>query len=83
MKMKFVWCPPGKFTMGSPESELGRGSDEDQVNVTLSKGFWIGKTEVTQSQWQELMGTSPWEGKDLGEYWGQLRGDMYKVAETL
>ncbi|MFN5529452.1 MAG: protein kinase domain-containing protein, partial [Planctomycetaceae bacterium] len=31
LKMKFVWCPPGQFTMGSPETEQGRGDDEDQV----------------------------------------------------
>ncbi len=37
--------------MGSPESEAGRSSDEDQVVVNLSEGFWMAKTEVTQAQW--------------------------------
>jgi formylglycine-generating enzyme required for sulfatase activity len=63
--MVFHWCPPGTFTMGSSESELGifefHPSDEDQVKVRLSKGFWLGETEVTQGQWLKLMGTSPWK----------------------
>ena len=37
------WCPPGKFMMGSPRSEPERRPDEDQVEVTLTKGFWIGQ----------------------------------------
>src|SRR5262245_11445288 len=62
MKMKVLWCPPGKFTMGSPKSEEGRGEeDEDQVDVVLSRGFWLGKTEVSQGQWKQLMGTTPWK----------------------
>jgi formylglycine-generating enzyme required for sulfatase activity len=59
IKMIFCWCPAGKFTMGSPESEAGRSSDEDQVEVTLSKGFWMAKTEVTQAQWQAVLGGNP------------------------
>jgi formylglycine-generating enzyme required for sulfatase activity len=57
--MDFCWCPAGKFTMGSPESEAGRSSDEDQVEVTLSEGFWMAKTEVTQAQWQAVLGETP------------------------
>ena len=56
--MKFAYCPPGSFTMGSPASEAERGSDEDQVEVTLTKGFWMAQTECTQAQWQAVMGTS-------------------------
>src|SRR5689334_6547226 len=67
LKMKLVWCPPGKFTMGSPKTELGfnnkRYDNEDQVSVTLTKGFWLAETELTQGQWQKLMGTNPWSGK--------------------
>ena len=59
IKMIFCWCPAGKFTMGSPESEAGRSSDEDQVEVTLSEGFWMAKTEVTQAQWQAVLGETP------------------------
>jgi sulfatase modifying factor 1 len=45
--------------MGSPRTEPERRSGEDQVEVTLSKGFWIAKFEVTQGQWKRLMGALP------------------------
>jgi formylglycine-generating enzyme required for sulfatase activity len=65
--MRMCWCPPGKFLMGSPESEEGRQEDEGQVRVVLSKGFWMGKTQVTQAQWQAVMGNNPsyFKGADL------------------
>jgi formylglycine-generating enzyme required for sulfatase activity/predicted Ser/Thr protein kinase len=55
--LTMCWCPPGDFIMGSPFTEEGRYNDENQVRVTISKGFWIGKTEVTQTQWQAVMGS--------------------------
>jgi len=61
--LTLVWCPPGKFTMGSPATERGRSANEDQVEVTLSKGFWIGATEVTQSQWHNVTGQQPWRAE--------------------
>lgn len=57
--IKFCWCPAGKFTMGSPPNEPERRPGEDQVVVTLSKGFWIGKFEVTQGQWKRVVGSFP------------------------
>jgi formylglycine-generating enzyme required for sulfatase activity len=54
----FVYIPGGTFTMGSPASEPGRGSDEVQHSVTVS-GFYMGKFEVTQWEWQEVMGSNP------------------------
>src|SRR4030095_12497117 len=42
--IKVCWCPPGKFTMGSPRRELERRPGEDQVEVTLTKGFWMAST---------------------------------------
>ncbi|MEY4245937.1 MAG: hypothetical protein RLZZ245_3522 [Verrucomicrobiota bacterium] len=57
--MIFCWCPAGEFTMGSPKSEAYRHADEDQVEVTLSQGFWMAKTEVTQAQWLTVMGENP------------------------
>jgi formylglycine-generating enzyme required for sulfatase activity len=62
LKMKLVWCPPGSFRMGNAESDLG-SVDGAPHEVTLTKGFWLGQTEVTQSQWQQVMGTTPWTGK--------------------
>jgi sulfatase modifying factor 1 len=58
LKMKFRWCPPGRFRMGSPKDEPGRNTDEGPVQVTLSRGFWLGAYEVTQAQWREIMGTT-------------------------
>jgi len=52
----FRWCPPGTFRMGSPSTEEGHRENEKQVEVTLSNGFWIGETEVTQEQWKSLTG---------------------------
>ncbi len=63
LKMKFVWCPQGKFTMGSPKSEKLRSKNEDQADVTLMTGFWLGKYEVTQSEWKQVMKDEPWEGQ--------------------
>ena len=58
--MVFCYIPSGKFTMGSPLSEKGRNYDEDpQHKVTISKPFWLAKHEVTQRQWQALMGNNP------------------------
>ena len=48
----------GTFTMGSPASEPGRGHNEDQHQVTVSS-FYMGKYEVTQKEYQEIMGTNP------------------------
>ncbi|TLD72688.1 formylglycine-generating enzyme family protein [Phragmitibacter flavus] len=50
------WCPPGEFTMGSPETEPGRDNYEKPHRVKLTHGFWLGETEVTQGQWQTVMG---------------------------
>ena len=44
--IKLCWCPPGKFIMGSPAGEPERRPGEDQVEVTLTKGFWMAKYET-------------------------------------
>ncbi len=59
VKMAFMWIEPGTFTMGSPtEPYMG-----PQHEVTISKGFYLGKYEVTQQQWLSLIGTEPWIGQ--------------------
>ena len=55
----YVTIPAGSFTMGSPADELGRGSDEAQHTVTLTRSFEMKTTEVTQGEWQSLMGNNP------------------------
>ena len=59
VSQKFRWCEPGTFLMGSPEDEQERQNNETQHEVTLSKGFWIADTTVTQALWQAVMGENP------------------------
>src|SRR5262245_1419418 len=73
--VKLCWCPPGKFTMGSPPGEPERRPGEEQVEVTLTRGFWTGKYEATQGQWKRVMGKLP------GELTAELpEGDDYPVG---
>jgi sulfatase modifying factor 1 len=57
--VKLCWCPPGRFRMGSPPGEPERRPGETQVEVTLTRGFWMGKYEVTQGQWKRIVGAFP------------------------
>ncbi len=57
--MALVYIPPGPLVMGSPPDETTRSSDEDQVNVVLTNGFYLGKYEVTQAEYQSVMGSNP------------------------
>jgi len=54
-----VWIAPGTFSMGSPAGEALRFSDETQHTVTLTKGFYMGKHEVTQREYLQVMGSNP------------------------
>jgi len=61
--MEFVWIEPGVFTMGAAEDEPGQlpgQVEQPQHEVRLSHGFYLAKFEVTQRQWETLMGTQPW-----------------------
>ncbi len=53
-----VKIPHGAFLMGSPTAERGRDDDETQHQVTISADYYIGKTDVTQAQWQAVMGSN-------------------------
>jgi formylglycine-generating enzyme required for sulfatase activity len=57
--MKLVLIPKGTFMMGSPESEEGRQKDETQHEVTISKDYYLGVYEVTQSEYQQVMNKHP------------------------
>jgi formylglycine-generating enzyme required for sulfatase activity len=59
LKIRFCWCPAGSFQMGSREDAPGHLLNETQFEVTLSKGFWMQQTELTQDQYERLMGTNP------------------------
>ena len=67
VNLEMLWVEPGTFTMGSPTTEAGRQSDrEDEHNVTLTKGFYLGKYEVTQAQYMAVIGTNPSEFNATG-----------------
>jgi formylglycine-generating enzyme required for sulfatase activity len=66
VKLEMVLIPAGKFKMGSPASEKGRRDNETQHEVTLTKPFYMGKYEVTQEQWEAVMGDNPSSSKTKG-----------------
>jgi formylglycine-generating enzyme required for sulfatase activity len=73
VQMEFVWIPSGVFNMGSPEKERGRYHDEGPVHrVEITRGFWMGKYEVTQEQWESVMGDNP----------SRFKGNMRPVEEV-
>ncbi len=55
----FILLPAGTFTMGSPSDEPGRSSSETQHQVTLTQPFYMQTTEVTQAQWEAVIGSNP------------------------
>ena len=65
--IKLMRIPKGKFLMGSPRTEEKRDDDETQHEVTISQDFYMGATEVTQSQWQKVMENNPskFKGNEL------------------
>jgi formylglycine-generating enzyme required for sulfatase activity len=74
ISMEMIFCPPGTFTMGSPTSETGLGGDETQHQVTLTNGFYLGKYEVTQAQYQTVMnGNSAGLNADPSQFKGSNR----------
>jgi formylglycine-generating enzyme required for sulfatase activity len=57
--MKLALVPAGAFTMGSPATEAGRGHDETQHEVEITRPYYIGVFEVTQRQYHDVMGENP------------------------
>ena len=69
-----VFVPPGTFRMGSPETEVDRYDQEGpQTATTISRGFWMGKYEVTQWEYLEVMGSNP----------SEFKGDTNRPVETV
>ena len=88
LPLKFCYCPPGSFTMGSPDTEDGRYVHEQQVQVRISRGFWMAQTELTQEQWMALMGSNPssFKGYKLpveGVDWQSAQEYIAKLNETV
>ena len=87
--IELIEIPAGKFTMGSPADEKFRRKNESQVSVTLTKPFGLGKYEVNQREWKEVMGTEPWDGqksvkadKDCPATWVSLK-DATRFCEKM
>ena len=72
-----VFIPPGTFRMGSPENEVGRADNPSnegpQSAVRISRGFWMGKYEVTQKDYMAVMGSNP----------SRFKGDANRPVETV
>ena len=84
--IRMVWCPPGRFEMGSPPNESGRGGDERQHEVTLTRGYWLAKYECTQGEWERMMGSNPSEfqgsSRPVEEVsWNDVQEWMEKMKE--
>jgi sulfatase modifying factor 1 len=67
IKMKLVWIRPGTLKMGSPRQEQGRQGDEDQHEVQITKGFYLGACEVTQAEYEKVTGKNPSQVSPSGE----------------
>lgn len=68
LALTLLWVKPGAFTMGSPPDEPNRHKAEGPPRrVTVTTGFWLGKTEVTQSQYEAVDGANPSRFTDVGK----------------
>lgn len=71
LKITLVYCPPGTVPMeqvepaDEPAANAGQPGKIIPVKVLVTKGFWLGKYEVTQSEWKDVMRTEPWKGQEL------------------
>jgi len=60
VEQRMRWIRPGQFMMGSPVGEQGRDDgDEGQHSVTLTRGYWLADTPVTQALWEAVLGENP------------------------
>lgn len=60
LAVRFRYIPPGRFLMGSPESEAGRFDREGpQHEVTWTQGYWLADAPCTQAVWGRVMGENP------------------------
>src|SRR5688572_3413258 len=79
--------PAGSFTMGSPESEDGHRAWERQREVTFAGDFYLGKTPVTQDQFEEVTGTNPTSHETIGDApvdsvtWDQAKEYCQKLTQ--
>jgi formylglycine-generating enzyme required for sulfatase activity len=73
VKLEMVLIPAGEFLMGSPDLDKGVSAEEiPQHRVRITKPFYLGKYEVTQEQWQAVMGNNPSSFSDKGDGQAQV-----------
>ncbi len=67
VQVRFRHCAPGRFRIGSPADEIGRAADEDGAEISLTHGFWIAETSLTQAAYRAVSGGNPshFVGDDL------------------
>lgn len=73
-KLKLVWCPPGSLTREIQVEQITRTRTGTRtllkvtpVKKFVTRGYWLGKYEVTQAEWKQVMGTEPWKGQRFTE----------------
>jgi formylglycine-generating enzyme required for sulfatase activity len=72
--MKLVRVEPGIFLMGSPEGEENRSTNERQHEVEITRPFYMGIYEVTQEQYERVMGKNPSEFSSTGDRKNKVQG---------
>lgn len=88
VSIEMALIPGGSFMIGSPEDEEGREDDEGPIQQVSIQPFWMGKYEVTQAQWEAVMGTIPsrFIGKSLpvdNVSWNESRLFIRKLNQLL
>lgn len=87
--LRYVWIPPGRFTMGaSPGDEEAVDNEKPAHEVEITRGFWLSETPVTQAAWRKVMGSSPssFKGDDLpveSVNWEEAAEYCWKVGGRL
>jgi formylglycine-generating enzyme required for sulfatase activity len=79
LEMAFCWCPPGEFSMGGgAKGPRGRYLDAEPASASIGRGFWMGKFEVTQAQWQKVVGRTVLEQRSMDPKQPRPLGDNSK-----
>ncbi len=84
LDMDFVYIEPGTFMMGGPAAKPGRWTVEGtQHQVTLTQGYYMQKTEVTQGQWEAVMGSNPSRFSSCGSDCPVENVSWYRVQDFI
>ena len=86
--MEFVWVPGGCYEMGCGSWTSDCYRDEKPVHEVCVDGFWMGKTEVTQGQWKQIMGDNPAKFQKGDNYpfenaiWAEIEKFINKLSSS-